>query len=224
MRGQHLGAKVKKLRNAQGISQELLAEESGLSVRTIQRIEKGETTPNGDTCRKLSDALKVSPNELIDSALVEDIDFLKKLNLSVVPFVLFPILTTLLPRSEPFSNLSFIFFPILGILVLVLMWISKKNKIKEIDSIAKKLINFQITWLILSIVVTFFFLILLRTLEILFEVLNISVNLIKDGFTTVEFVLIVMSLINIFYILVNTFRIHDGRKLKYFQSINFLKI
>jgi transcriptional regulator with XRE-family HTH domain len=57
MKNQNLSIKVKDLRNRKGFSQEQLAEESRLSLRTIQRIEKGESTPRGDTLSKLTRAL-----------------------------------------------------------------------------------------------------------------------------------------------------------------------
>ena len=40
-----LAKRVKELRKRNGITQELLAENSGLSLRTVQRIENGETQP-----------------------------------------------------------------------------------------------------------------------------------------------------------------------------------
>jgi transcriptional regulator with XRE-family HTH domain len=46
--------KVKDLRTKQGLSQEELAEKTGLSLRTIQRIENGESIPRGDTLKRLS--------------------------------------------------------------------------------------------------------------------------------------------------------------------------
>ena len=48
MDNSYLALRVKELRNQKGISQEFLAEESGLSLRTIQRIEKGESNPTGE--------------------------------------------------------------------------------------------------------------------------------------------------------------------------------
>ena len=205
MQGQNIGKKVRKLRNIRGISQEFLAEESGLNIRTIQRIEKGETTPNGDTWRRLAIALKVSPDELIESTAVEDINFLKKLNLSA---------------------LTFIFFPLLGILVPALMWISKKGKIKEIDIVAKKLINFEITWVILFFLIPFFikpFLFsFIEPLIILFNNGSIT-NLGYDHWTDAKIIWTLMYLVNIYFILLNTFRIQDGKKLKYLPSIEFLR-
>ena len=60
MNNLNLAQRVKDLRNRKGISQENLAEESGLSLRTIQRIENNETVPRGDTLKKLSIALETS--------------------------------------------------------------------------------------------------------------------------------------------------------------------
>ena len=53
---------IKDLRNKKGLSQEELANLSGLSLRTIQRIEKGETNPIGDTKRKIIKILESYPD------------------------------------------------------------------------------------------------------------------------------------------------------------------
>lgn len=205
MQGQNLGKRLKNLRNKQGISQEYLAEQSGLNIRTIQRIEKGETTPNGDTWRKLSDALKISPNELMDWTVIEDIDFLKKLNLSA---------------------LTFVFFPLLGILVPALMWISKRDKIKDVDKVAKKVINFEITWAILFFLIPMFIKpILFAFIEPFLNIFNHGsyFNLGYDHWTDAKIIWTLMYLINISFIMLNTFRIHDGKKIKYFPAIRFLR-
>ena len=68
----YLALRVKELRNQKGMSQEFLAEESGLSLRTIQRIEKGESNPTGESLKRLANALNVSPDELIDWSVKED--------------------------------------------------------------------------------------------------------------------------------------------------------
>ena len=107
------------------MSQETLAEESGLSLRTIQRIENGRSNPTGDTLKRLSNALNVTPDELIDWSIKEDLKYLTFMNL---------------------SSLTFIFFPLLGILVPFILWSSRKGKIKNINKIGRDLINFEITW------------------------------------------------------------------------------
>jgi transcriptional regulator with XRE-family HTH domain len=57
---------VKELRKRKGLSQEELSKNSGLSLRTIQRVENGETEPTGETLKRISTALDTTPNELID--------------------------------------------------------------------------------------------------------------------------------------------------------------
>jgi transcriptional regulator with XRE-family HTH domain len=50
---------LKKLRLDNGFSQEELSEKSGLGLRTIQRLENGESSPRDDTLRLLTKALNV---------------------------------------------------------------------------------------------------------------------------------------------------------------------
>ena len=57
---------VKELRKRKGLSQEDLAKNSGLSLRTIQRVENGETEPSGETLRRISAVLDVTTNKLMD--------------------------------------------------------------------------------------------------------------------------------------------------------------
>ena len=128
MNKNYLALKVKELRLKRGLSQEALAEESGLSRRTIQRIELGESNPNGDSLKRLANALQVNADELIDWAIKEDPRYLTLLNLSA---------------------LTFVFFPLLGTLIPFILWTSKKDKIKDININAKALISFQIFWTIL---------------------------------------------------------------------------
>jgi len=117
--------RIKELRARRGFSQEELSERTGLSLRTIQRIENGETEPRGDSLKRLAQAFDVLPEELVDWTVQEDRGFLLSLNL---------------------SSLSFLPFPLLGILVPLIIWISKKGKIQDVDKLAKEILNFQITW------------------------------------------------------------------------------
>lgn len=57
---------TKELRKRKGFSQEELAENSGLSLRTIQRVENGETEPTGETLKRISSTLELTPHELIN--------------------------------------------------------------------------------------------------------------------------------------------------------------
>ncbi|WP_374364877.1 helix-turn-helix domain-containing protein [Cloacibacterium sp.] len=58
-------SKLKQIREQQNLTQEELAEKSGISVRTIQRIESG-TEPKGHTLKALSKSLEISQNELLN--------------------------------------------------------------------------------------------------------------------------------------------------------------
>jgi transcriptional regulator with XRE-family HTH domain len=55
---------VKEIRAEKGHSQDELANLSGLSLRTIQRIESGESSPMGDTLKRLAEGLGLSIEEL----------------------------------------------------------------------------------------------------------------------------------------------------------------
>ncbi|WP_079677813.1 helix-turn-helix domain-containing protein [Planktothrix sp. PCC 11201] len=60
------GRRLKKLRKSQKLTQESLAELTGLSVEFISYIERGIHAPSFDTLEKLSEALKVSFSELFN--------------------------------------------------------------------------------------------------------------------------------------------------------------
>jgi transcriptional regulator with XRE-family HTH domain len=122
-----LGKRVKELRLSNGFSQEYLADESKLNLRTIQRIESGTTIPRGDTLLRLSSSLKISPDELLDWSKQEDTGQLLLINL---------------------SGLSFILNPFLGLIIPLALWVSKRDKVIRADETGKELINFQISWLI----------------------------------------------------------------------------
>lgn len=66
MKNGKLAQGVKDLRRVKGLSQKQLAENSGLSLRTIQRVENGETEPTGETIKRISTVLDITTNELID--------------------------------------------------------------------------------------------------------------------------------------------------------------
>ena len=191
MKNPHLAIRVKELRNQKGMSQEILAEESGLSLRTVQRIENGESNPTGDTLKRLSDALQVNPDELIDWTIKENKDYLIFLNLSA---------------------LSFIFFPLLGILVPFIMWTSKKGKLKNVNKIGRELINFEITWTILLFFIPFSWFIINK--------IGLLENL---TFSTIIAIAVMMYFLNFIFITFNTFRISNKKDVVYYSLIKFLR-
>lgn len=186
-----LGLRIKELRKQKGMSQEFLAEESGLSLRTIQRIENGETNPTGESLKRLSNALNVNPDELIDWSIKEDKRYLTFLNLSA---------------------LTFLFFPLLGILIPFILWTSRKGKIKNINKLGKDLINFEITWTLLLFFIPFLWFLMSR-IGVLGS-LTLSIIFIVFG---------VMYFINLIFILLNTLRISNENDIIYNPKIKFLR-
>jgi transcriptional regulator with XRE-family HTH domain len=67
-----LSQRIKNLRKQKGMTQESLAENSGLSLRTIQRIENNETTARGDSLKRLAAALNTSPDKILQNESIEN--------------------------------------------------------------------------------------------------------------------------------------------------------
>ena len=66
MRGrQTLGQRIRRLRNAAGLSQAALAREAGIGRVTLVRLEKGEHTPRYKTLCTIAKALGVDVSELL---------------------------------------------------------------------------------------------------------------------------------------------------------------
>ncbi len=77
MKTKDLARKLKKLRATRGMSQEYLADESRVSLRTIQRIENNESEPTGETIKRIANALDVELTELIGSDSITETNDLK---------------------------------------------------------------------------------------------------------------------------------------------------
>ncbi|MFA9192547.1 helix-turn-helix domain-containing protein [Flavobacterium sp. FZUC8N2.13] len=65
MENQNLAQGVKELRKRKALSQDELAKNAGLSLRTVQRVENGETIPTGETLKRIAAVLEVAPDELL---------------------------------------------------------------------------------------------------------------------------------------------------------------
>lgn len=125
-----LGTRLTAARKARGFSQESLAEESGISLRTLQRIENEGTNPHGDTLKRIASVLEISIDELLDNSLEEDYNYI---------------------RGMHYVALTFIILPMANIILPIIFWIRKKDKVKDLNIYARNLLNWQITWSILTI-------------------------------------------------------------------------
>lgn len=108
------------------------------------------------------------------------------------------------------SQLSFLVFPILGIILPLIIWISKKTEHNQLNEIGKSIINFQGTWFIL----TFSILGILSYLKIAHIY----------SFSLVGFLLLAVSFytFNISMILFNYFRITKGIRSSYFPQLKLI--
>jgi transcriptional regulator with XRE-family HTH domain len=200
MKNTELAQKIKELRIRKGLSQEKLAETAQINLRTVQRIESGETEPRGDTLKRIANALNVTPDELIDWTETEDKGFLVFFNISA---------------------LSFVAFPLLGIIVPLAIWILKKDKISNANEIGKRLLNFQISWcLILFLSYAIFFFSMIFHIRIPLPDISIM-NL--GGIELLLLMIPVLYLVNIVFIVVNSIRSYNGKRVFYQPAFRFLK-
>lgn len=97
---------VQQLREEKNLTQTQLAEKSGLSLRTIQRIEAGNI-PKGFTLNTLAKTLEIDSEKLIPTKQTRQLERVKLINLStlaglVFPFgsIIFPLILTINTRDK----------------------------------------------------------------------------------------------------------------------------
>ncbi|MDT0677648.1 helix-turn-helix domain-containing protein [Autumnicola musiva] len=207
MENRNICQKIKELRIIKRLSQEQLSDLSGLSVRTIQRIEKAKVKPTPDSIARLSNAL----NSNIISEIEKDSN--AKLQLTKLVYL---------------SSLSFIIFPLLGAIIPTVIWIWKKNDLKEKENVIKHLLNFQLTWCILLpfspvIIIPTLYTIINTAIMVIEPILNSDLNKIDNNHSEHVFVWIFMYLFNIYIILMNTWRLDQKTKTKLVPKISFIK-
>jgi len=190
-------SELKKIREKRNLTQEELAEKSGISVRTIQRIEAG-TTPKGYTLKTLAESLEVSENDLLTSETIKEeividevIDtteenhslfnsgLIKIINLSSLPFAWLPIANFLLP--------------------LLIMFFTKEK-----SPIVKQIISLQIFLAIIS------------------PIIFMLIALLKLGSVSVMITMIVLVLANVYIILRNAYEIDKKQSLRYKLNFSFI--
>jgi transcriptional regulator with XRE-family HTH domain len=66
MAPERFAVKLKRLREAQGLTQEQLAEKAGISRAYLARLETGRHDPHLSRLRKLAKVLKVKVSALVD--------------------------------------------------------------------------------------------------------------------------------------------------------------
>ena len=175
------GQLIKDLRLKKGITQEELADKTYISVRTIQRIENGDVIPRGFTLKTIAKALEVNFEELTNCD------------------------KTVLAGAQ--LNNNNIWLPILhlsGLFILlfppVIIWVWKKDKIKNMREHGIDVINFQLSML-LYIFPFALFAFLLITIPIL----------------------VFLGIYSMVIIIINTIKVMNNQPYKYPISIRILK-
>lgn len=130
-------------RKLKGFTQEQLSEESSVTIRTIQRIEKGDVQPHLQTVKLLATGLGIDVQDLmvLDNPKEEVIQ--RK--------------WMLLIHGSPFFGLI---IPLANVLFPLFIWISKANENKIYDDHGRAVVNFHITLNVLLLIslLTFFIL------------------------------------------------------------------
>ncbi|WP_027386676.1 helix-turn-helix domain-containing protein [Chryseobacterium gregarium] len=189
-------SELRRIREEQNLTQEELAEKSGLSVRTIQRIESG-ITPKGYTLKALASGLGVHEKDVLSPEVHEEevtdeqpvliqeetetvhYSLVKIINLSSIPFAWFPIANFLLP-------------------LLIMLFTKQKS------SMVKQIISLQIFSAVIA------------------PVIFMIVALMKLGSGSVLITMILLALANLYIILRNAYEIDKRQKLFYKLNFNMI--
>lgn len=67
-----IGARIKEIRKATGLSQETLAERIGIDAKHLSRLEVGKGFPSLDTLERMAQALGVELREFFEFAHLDD--------------------------------------------------------------------------------------------------------------------------------------------------------
>ncbi|MBO9671905.1 MAG: helix-turn-helix domain-containing protein [Sphingobacteriaceae bacterium] len=127
-----ISSHLAKYRKLKGMTQDELADLSGVTSRTIQRIENGQVMPQMHTLKLLAKHLDIEPEKIMGITKTGTSD---------------------LPQQAPQGILAAmhilpligIFIPLLNILTSAAFWLLKKDQEEIFDQQGRIILNFQIT-------------------------------------------------------------------------------
>jgi transcriptional regulator with XRE-family HTH domain len=130
-----LRQKLKHYRRLKNFSQETLAHSSGISIRTIQRIEDGTSIGSAYTLDKLATSLGINVSILTEQTTADpgstvSREKLNLLNLSALTVILVPLANIILPA----------------------LILSRNKHNAEVIQSGQRILNFQILWTLSTIV------------------------------------------------------------------------
>lgn len=178
MENQSLSKNLTYQRKRKGYTQEKLAELSGVTVRTIQRIERGEVDPHMNTLKLLADSLEIDMQELLPLENPKNEAIQTK--------------WLLLMHSVPLLGAI---LPLTNILVPIFLWIHKREDNPLYDRHGRAVINFQITITLVSLfgLIGLFIPFMWESIGVYFSIIGIYLGAI--------FLNIIFIVLNIFLVL-----------------------
>lgn len=190
-------SKLKSIREKQNLTQEELSERSGISVRTIQRIEAG-TDPKGYTLRVLSEKLGVQEMALQDKH--PEAENAKEDNKNAAPAEAPVLMNNSMIKLINLSSIPFIILPPLNVLVPLIIIFATKQK----SPITRQIVSVQMMWTILA------------------PVLFLLVVLTKPGNGITLGIMLLLALSNVWIVLRNALNIDRKNELYYRLNFNLI--
>ncbi|MFC0877623.1 DUF4870 domain-containing protein [Saccharicrinis sp. FJH2] len=185
-----IGSKISEIRKQKGLSQEELSDNANINLRTLQRIEKGINQPRGNTLKNICTVLEINIENLLYYNKKKDLKFLQYFHLSV---------------------LACIFFPLGSIILPMVLWLTKRDKIIDLNEQGVNLLNFQILWNLIF-----------YSSFILWFLLKINH---WSNSNLLFYVMSVLYVINIVYAITISILIGKGKlKMYYFNIFQFIKM
>jgi transcriptional regulator with XRE-family HTH domain len=133
-----------------GLSQEELAEAAKLSLRTVQRLEKGASLPRGFTLQALAQALQL-PVEALTTlpAAARSPERLSEARAAELPA---PTPAEDVPRYVAFMYLSALSYVVLpGANIVLPLWLRyRKRHVPQIQAAGSQLLNFELVWSVVT--------------------------------------------------------------------------
>ena len=133
-----IAEQLTSIRKKKGMTQEFLSEISGLSLRTIQRVENGSTIPRAHTVKVLARHLGIEFDQLTAS----DVRSGEVTNSNI----------SALQRMNA-TGLAVLLFPVLPVVLSSIIWNRHRNESEAIRTTGKRIIAFQLLWIVFTLFV-----------------------------------------------------------------------
>jgi transcriptional regulator with XRE-family HTH domain len=152
-----IGRRIHQIRKEKGMTQEQLAARAGINLRTLQRIEKGDTEPRGNTLRLLSNALgeRLEVSAEYGRGEYARAEYAFTGGSASAEYGRAP--DHLYLAFLHLSALSFVFIPLGNILLPFILWMVRRDRVVGLQEQATGLLSFQIIWTLFAAACFFIF-------------------------------------------------------------------